>query len=71
MQMLRIGMFVLFGAHWAPIKAQWALTSGPRPIDGPNDRAQNPAHLRVGAGWALGFVGQCGGLFTSMTIVLT
>jgi hypothetical protein len=33
-KMPRIGMFVLFGAQWAPGKALWAPTLSPEPISG-------------------------------------
>lgn len=37
-----------------PLKAQWAFIPGPQPTGGPEDRAPNPAYLRVGLGWAVG-----------------
>ena len=49
--MPRIGMFALFGAQWAPLKASWALTIGPRPIGGPENWAQTQPI------WGLGWVG--------------
>ncbi|KOS44142.1 hypothetical protein ACN38_g4942 [Penicillium nordicum] len=55
MNLPRIGIFVLFEAHWAPIKAQWAFILGPRPIDGPKDWPKDQpicGLVRVGL-WAL------------------
>lgn len=57
MQLRYISMFVLFGAHYRPEWAPWAFIPGPQPTNGPEERAQNPAHL---VGWVgLGY-GLCG-----------
>ena len=50
-------MFVLATAHYKPRMKAHGAHSGPRPTNGPEDRAPNPAHL---VGWVgLGY-GLCG-----------